>query len=163
MLLKVLVLGAVLGCPLAADAAEETHVTAGAAGTYPASTSFAGVPLQGIDVGFGATVTPEGFGLGNVSALLRGVAVLGVSQTVAIVGHVTAGSRTAVNVAILTGTATVDLGDGTPPAADIPFTLTLTKDPATNQGTIGLATGLGNLPNATLNEGSVSIRTVAVD
>jgi hypothetical protein len=158
ILLNVLVLAVGLGAPRLVAAAEPTHVTAGAGGAFPAATTFANVDVQGLQVAFGAEVTPEGVGFGNLTAVLLGPAVLDVQKVISIQGYITGGTQTAANIAVLTGLATVDLGDGLPPTPDIPFTVTLNRDPATNQGTVGLATGLGNLPTATLSEGSLSIQ-----
>jgi len=44
---------------------------------------------------------------------------------------------------------------------DVPFTATLTAG-ANNQGTVGLVIGATSLPNATLNGGSLAIRSVPV-
>jgi hypothetical protein len=48
------------------------------------------------------------------------------------------------------------MGDGTPPLPAVPFTATITTD-ANDQGTIGLVLGLTTLPNATINQGSMTI------
>jgi hypothetical protein len=59
-------------------------------------------------------------------------------------------------MAVLSGTASVDMGDGLPATPGIPFTVTVTTD-GNSQGTIGLVLGLTTLPNATVNAGSMTI------
>jgi hypothetical protein len=160
IILDVLVLGLALALPGLA-AADDTHVTAGAGGTYPPGTSFTGIDVEGLQVGFGAEIAADGSALGNLTVLLIGPPnPLGDTQIISLQGQVTGGARNATNIAVLSGTASLDLGDGLPPTPDVPFTATLVKDPATNQGTVGLAIGFNNLPSATLNEGSISIKTV---
>ena len=88
---------------------------------------------------------------------------VGEARPISLQGQITAGSRSALNVAVVSGTALLDLGDGLPPALDIPFTATLVRDPATAQGTVGLVIGSAALPSATLNEGSLSIQTVPAE
>ncbi len=162
MLLNVLLLGAALAFP-PGTAADQSLATAGAGGVYPPGTNFTGIDVNGLQLGFGAEINPDGSGLGNFTAVLVGVSSLGVAQYITIQGAVTAGSRNAANVAVLTGTATVDLGDGTPAAPDIPFTATLTSD-GNDRGTVGLVVaGFSELPNATLNKGSLTIRTLPAE
>jgi hypothetical protein len=143
---------------LAGPAAAGPIVVTGAVeGTYPPATDFAGVAIDGIQSGFGADIEHGGAGRGRFSAVLLGTSAPGVEQTIRIDGQVTGASQPAPNVAILSGTATVDMGDGLPPAAGIPFTATVTTD-GSDLGTIGLVTGLASLPEATMNVGSLTIR-----
>jgi hypothetical protein len=155
-----LALAMAVGTSGQASAAEPTYVSAGAGGVYPAGTSFSGVDVQGLQLAVGSEVGSDGSGLGNFTAVLLGVSVTGEVRPISVQGQVTAGVRNAVNVAVLTGTASLDLADGLPPAPDIPFTATLVGDPATRQGTVALVIGSAQLPTLTLNEGSLSIQTV---
>ena len=159
VLVGVLTVAAALGAPGAAIAADLVQATAGAVGVYPPGTEYTGIEVNGLHLGFGAEIDPSGSALGNLSAVLIGVSALGGEQHIVIDGYVTGGSRTAVNVVVLSGTSTVDLGDGTPPLPDVPFTATVTKDFATNQGTVGIVLGVINLPNAAMGEGSLSIKS----
>ena len=139
-----------------------THAAAGAGGTYPAGTSFSGIAVTGLQVGFGAEISPDGTGAGEFTVVLLGVsAIPGETRPITIEGQITGGVRNALSVAVVSGTASVDLGDGLPPAPGIPFVATLVRDPATAQGTVGLKIGSTELPTATLNEGSLSIQTAA--
>ena len=155
VLFTVLVLSGSLALP--DGAAAETITTGGASGTYPPATSFAGVSVNGIESGFGADIELGGVGRGQFSAILLGVSSLGLEQNITIEGEVTTASQPAPNIVILSGTATIDMGDGLLPAQGVPFTATVTTNDA-ELGTIGLVTGLAGLPDATINVGSLTIR-----
>lgn len=150
-----LLLSAILAAPHAATAADPTVVTGGAGGIYPPGTTFNGVPINGLQLGFGVEINQDGSALGQFTTILLGVSALGAEQNIKIVGQATNGSRNAANIAAFTGTAYLDMGDGTPPAP-IPFTATVTTD-ANDQGTLGLVLGLTTLPNAAVNAGSMTI------
>jgi hypothetical protein len=136
--------------------ADQTIATAGVGGTYPRGTSFAGVTIDGLQSGFGVEINVDGSGLGQFCAVLLGTSGLGLEQNIKIEGEIATGSRPEPNIAILTGTATIDLGDGLPAAEGVPFTATVTTD-ANGEGTIGLVTDLAGLPAATINAGSITI------
>ena len=156
VLFNALLAVAALAAPQATAMAAPAVATAGAGGSYPANTTFAGVSINGLQSGFGAELDLDGTGVGQFCAILLGLSPLGVEQNVRLEGEVTGGSQLAPNVAVLSGTATVDLGDGLPPAEGVPFTATITTD-ANGLGTIGLVTALASLPNATMNVGSMTI------
>ena len=141
----------------ASASAQSSAVTAGAGGVYPAGTSFSGVQINALQAGIGVEIASGGSALGQFCTVLFGVTALGVQQNISIVGKGTAGSRSAANVATFSGTCTVDMGDGTPPASGVPFTATITTD-ANGQGSIGLLIGITSLPNATVNSGSMTIQ-----
>jgi hypothetical protein len=134
----------------------QTLATAGVGGTYPPATDFAGITVTGLQSGIGVEIQADGSGLGQFAAILLGVTPLGGEQPIRLEGQVTSGLRPAANVAVLSGTTTVDLGDGLPLTEGVPFTLTVTTD-ANGMGTIGLATDLANLPDATITAGSITI------
>ncbi len=135
----------------------DTSVTAAAGGIYPPGTTFNGVPINGLKSGFGVNVYSDGSATGQFQCLLLGVSALGLTQNISIQGNVSAGSRTAANVATFSGTCTLNMGDGTPPTPNVPFTVTVTTN-ANDQGTLGLALGLTTLPAATINVGSMTIK-----
>jgi hypothetical protein len=155
LLFAALLASALLAAPPPSDA-DPTLATAGVGGSYPAGTSFAGVSVNGLQSGFGVEINLDGSGLGQFCAVLLGTSGLGLPQNIRLEGEVTAGSHPTPNVAILSGTARIDMGDGLPAAEGVPFTATVTTD-AAGQGTIGLVTGLASLPNATVNAGSMTI------
>jgi hypothetical protein len=137
-------------------AADPMTATGGATGPYPPATSFAGIAVSAIQSGFGADIGVAGAGAGQFCAILLGVSSLGLEQNIKIEGEVTGASHPAPNIAVLSGTATVDMGDGLPAAEGIPFTATVATD-ANGLGTIGLLTSLASLPDATMNVGSLTI------
>jgi hypothetical protein len=149
-----------LAIPRLAAADDQTVSTAGAGGVYPSGTSFIGIQVNGLQLAFGAEVNSDQTGLGNFTVVLLGVTALGLPQNIVVEGAVTGGIPAAGNVAVLAGTTSVDLGDGTPPIPALPFTATLTRDAATHRGTVGLVIGNTTLPSATLNAGSLTVETV---
>jgi hypothetical protein len=156
-LFAVLLVGAAMALPRVAAAADQSLATGGAGGIYPPGSSFTGVDINGLQLGVGAEVNLDSSGLGDFTAILLGVSVLGAEQRITIEGQVTGGSRSAANIVVLSGAATLDLGDGSPPTPGVPFTATLTAD-GNSLGTVGLVIGVTNLPNATLNAGSLTIQ-----
>jgi type VI secretion system secreted protein VgrG len=148
--------------PYTAPTVLATYVAGGAGATYPDGTSFSGITVRGAELAFGSEMSPDGTGAGEFTIVLLGVPPIpGETQPITIEGQITGGTRNAINIAVISGTASVDLGDGMPPAAGIPIVATLVRDPATAQGTVGLKIGATELPTATLNEGSLSIQTAA--
>jgi len=136
--------------------AQSTSVTVGAGGVYPPNTSFGGIPINGLQSGYGVDITGSS-ALGQFCTILLGVNALGLQQNIVIVGKASGGSRTSSNVVTFSGTCTVDMGDGTPPTPGVPFTATVTTD-ANDQGSIGLVIGITTLPNAVVNSGSMTIK-----
>jgi hypothetical protein len=134
----------------------QSTVTVGAGGVYPPGTSFGGVPINGLQSGYGVEITGTS-ALGQFCTVLLGVNALGLQQNIIIEGKASSGSRPAGNVATFTGTCTVNMGDGTPPTPGVPFTATITTNP-NDQGSIGLVIGLTTLPDATVNAGSMTIK-----
>ena len=157
---SVLFAALVLSASLAASpvaAADPTIVTGGAGGTYPPAASFAGVSINGIESGFGVEISLGGSALGQFCVVLLGVSAAGAEQNIKLEGEVTTASQPAPNVAILSGTAAIDMGDGLAAVDGVPFTATVATN-ASGLGTIGLVTGLASLPDATMNVGSLTIR-----
>jgi hypothetical protein len=156
VLVTALLLGAMLGGASPA-AAQETSVTAGAGGIFPAGTTFNGVPINGLQSGYGVEIGSGGFALGQFCVTLLGVSLGGLQQVIVIEGKATGGSRQAGNIATFSGTCTINMGDGTPPLPGVPFTATITTN-VNDQGTIGLLLGQTTLPTATVDQGSMTIR-----
>jgi hypothetical protein len=150
-----LLLSAILGAsPVVAG--DETQATGGAGGLYPPGTVLNGVSISGLQTGFGVEIHPDGSALGQFTAVLIGVSPLGLEQDITIEGEGTEGSRNAANIAIYSGTASVDMGDGLPATPGVPFTVTVATD-ADGRGTIGLMLGLTTLPSAVVNAGSMTV------
>src|SRR5687768_17214212 len=82
-------------------------VTGAGGGVFPADTGFNGVPVSGLEFGYGViTGSPT---VGQFSAFLLGVAVGDVQQRIRIFGEVSSGQQTAANAAVIAGTATIDM------------------------------------------------------
>jgi hypothetical protein len=154
-LLTALAIG-ILGVWLPSAVAADTSVTGGGGGVYPPDTSFSGVPINGLEFGYGVYISSST--VGQVAIVLLGIAAGDVQQRIKIQGEANGGQRTAANAAVFSGTCALDMGDGTPPIPGVPFTVTVTTN-ANDQGTLGLVIGETTLPNAVLNSGSMTIKT----
>ena len=153
LLLIVIVLGAFAALPAMA----QVNITAGAGGIYPAGTTFNGVPINGLQSGYGVEISSTGSALGQFCTVLLGLNNLGLPQNIVIEGKASGGSRTASNIVTFSGSCSINMGDGTAPLLGVPFTATITTN-ANDQGTICLVLGLNTLPAATVNQESMSIR-----
>ncbi|HEU4522358.1 MAG TPA: hypothetical protein VFT12_10165 [Thermoanaerobaculia bacterium] len=142
-----------------ADAGQETTVSAGVGGVFPAGTVFSGVPVSALEAGFGLEIE-DGTALGEFFVALLGTSVTGSPQTITLTGKATAGTRTADNTATFSGTVTVDLGTGVAPTVGVPFTATVVVG-ADDRGTLGLVVGTTTLPNATIDTGSMTVSVPA--
>jgi hypothetical protein len=141
--------------PLSASA--ETIVSGAGGGAFPPDTSFNGIPINALQFGYGLQIEETGSAIGQFCTVLLGAAVGDIRQRIIIDGVVSSGSRTAANAATYSGIVTVNLGDGTPPAAGVPFTATIVTD-ANDQGTLALIIGETTLPTAGVNEGSQTVK-----
>lgn len=143
---------AVAGSAFAAD----TSVTTAAKGSYPSGTSFNGVPISALQIATGGLIFGDGSGAeGKLTLALIGTTPLGVKQTITVEADVTGAQRTAGNVVVLSGSGTLDMGDGTP-GVPVPVIATITTD-TNNLGTVGLTIGSTPLPNSTIGDGSMAI------
>ena len=131
----------------------ETLTTVGAGGLFPSDTSFNGVSISGLQSGYGIVISDDGSAAGQFCTVLLGVS--GVS--IKIEGTVSSGSRMTANIVTFSGTSTIDMGDGTPSLPGVPFTATITTN-SNDEGTIGLVLGSTTLPDATVSEGSMTIK-----
>jgi hypothetical protein len=158
---SVLRLAAVFVCALAIAprpaAAAETRVAAAGEGIYPPDTTFNSIPITGLQFGFGLEFSDVGDKVGHIMVVLRGISTLGQEQDVVIEVEVTGGSRMAANVAVISGTCTIDMGNGTPPLPGVPFSATVAAN-GTGEGAIGLVIGNTTLPNANVPAGSMTIQ-----
>lgn len=148
---------AIAGSALAQTTPPDTATTAAAEGTYPAGTIYNGVPLSGLEIAAGAIVAGDGSTAdGRLTVLLLGPQLLGGQQVITVQATITGGSRPAANVSTITGTASVDMGDGTPPLTGIPITATIATD-ANNQGTVAIVLGATTLPTAPIGDGTMTV------
>jgi hypothetical protein len=138
--------------------AAETMVTGGGGGSFPPNTIFNGIPITGLEFGFGLEFSSVGDKVGEVSVVLLGIGPQ--PREITIEGNVSGGSRVAANVATFSGIATLDMGNDLPPVPGVPFTVTVTTD-ANDQGSLGLVIGPTSLPSAVVNEGTMTISAPA--
>ena len=133
-------------------AAQDAGVTGAAEATLPDGATFNGVPLKGLTLGQGMFIAQDGSAAGQFQAVLLGTSLLGTPQNVTVEGEVRGGSVGADGSATFSGTATVDMGDGTLPLAGVPFAVTVSA------GSLGLILNAVALPTATVTAGSITIK-----
>src|SRR5437867_2069465 len=94
-------------------------VTGAGLGTFTASTAYSGIALSGLDFGMGFVVPGDTSASGELHATLQGTA----GQAIRVDGRASAGSILADGSATISGTTTVDKGDGSAPSTGVTFTL----------------------------------------
>ena len=97
-------------------------------------------------------IAQDGSATGQFQAVLLGTSLLGAAQNITMEGEVRGGSVGADGSATFSGTATVDMGDGTLPLPGVPFTVTVSA------GSLGLILNAVALPTATLTAGSITVK-----
>ena len=107
--------------PVPAPAQSETVVTGAGAGLLAGSAVLYSVRLQSLEFGQGVILQEDGSAIGDFQSLLLGTSLLGQPQTLTVEGTVSSGSVRADGSVIFGGTATVDLGLGTPPLRGSPL------------------------------------------
>lgn len=141
-----------LMAPAPATSQDATGVTGAAEASFPSGTTFNGVPLHGLTIGQGLLIARDGSATGQFQAVLQGTSLLGVPQELVVEGEVGAGSVAANGSATFSGTATVDMGDGTLPLPGVPFTVTVSG------GNLALILDATALPSATVTAGSITVK-----
>src|SRR5438093_4214649 len=121
-LIKSLLMVGILLLPISAFTRVTPGVTGAGAGTYPSGTTYSTVSLSSLQFGMGVFIPGDGSASGQFQATLLGTSLLGLQQNIEVEGTATNGS-TGTGSRTFSGTATVDMGDGTPPLVDIPFTV----------------------------------------
>src|SRR5437773_7464812 len=137
--------GLLAPAPVAAQ--DAAGVTGAAEATLPDGATFNGIPLRGLTLGQGLFIAQDGSATGQVQAVLLGTSLLGAAQNITVEGEVSGGSVGADGSATFSGTATVDMGDGTLPLSGVPFTVTASA------GSPGLIPNPGALPTPTPTAG----------
>jgi hypothetical protein len=127
-----------------------TEVTGAAAGVFPPGTTLNGVPVDGSTFGLGVVVNADGTATGDFSIVLSGTSLLGQPQYITLEGKISAGTDNLDGSVTLSGTGTLDMGDGSLPL-DVPFNLVVTADG------LQLTIGATELPTQTLTAGSIFI------
>ena len=133
-------------------AAQDVGVTGAAQATLPDGASFNGLRLTGLTLGQGMFIAQDGSATGQFQAVLLGTSLLGAAQNITVEGEVSGGSVGADGSATFSGTATVDMGDGTLPLPGVPFTVTASA------GSLGLILNAVALPTATVTAGSITVK-----
>ena len=141
-----------LRAPAPVAAQDAAGVTGAAEATLPDGATFNGIPLRGLTLGQGLFIGPDGTATGQFQAVLLGTSLLGTPQNVTVEGEVSGGSVGANGSATFSGTATVDMGDGTLPLSGVPFTVTASA------GSLGLILNAVALPTATVTAGSIALK-----
>ena len=113
--------------PGLACAGDDGGMVAGAgAGVFPAGALFAGISLSRLEFGLGVLTAPDGAASGAFHAVLHGTSPIGQSQPVSVDGKVNAGG--VAGIGSFSGTAMVNLGDGTVPLPGVPFQVSVSPD-----------------------------------
>jgi len=133
-------------------AAQDAGVTGAAEAAFPNGAAFNGVSLKGLTLGQGMYIAQDGSATGQFQAVLLGTSLLGAAQNITVEGEVSSGSVGADGSATFSGTATVDMGDGTLPLPGVPFTVTA------SEGSLGLVLNAVALPTATVTAGSITVK-----
>ena len=150
MFLASILAAAVLLGPGPARADDSGGMVAGAGGgVFPGGAAFGGVPLSGLDFGQAVFTAPEGSAVGAFHAVLLGVSLLGQPQRITVEGKVDSGG--VAGIATFSGTATLDMGDGTPSLPGVPFSVAIGGDG------LQLTLDATLLPTATLSAGAVAV------
>jgi hypothetical protein len=142
--------GVMTPAPVAAQAGT-VGVTGAGEAAFPDGVTFNGVSLLGLELGQSLFIAADGSATGQFHAVLRGTSVLGLAQDITVQGKVSGGTAGSGSVSF-GGTATVDLGDGTVPLLDVPFTATAST------GSLQLVLDAASLPAVTLTAGSITIK-----
>ena len=137
-------------------AAAQTNATAAATASLPTGTVYAGVTVTELRLGLGAEIPGDGSAAGQLDATLIGTSAGAPVRTITIDGRVSGGS-TSGGSATITGTCTVDPGDGSAPSEKVPFLVTLAFGSG-GQSTIALTLGATALPTATVTDGSLTVK-----
>ena len=152
-----LTLTAILGlaslmAPAPVAAQDAAGVTGAAEAAFPNGAAFNGVSLKGLTLGQGMYIAQDGSATGQFQVVLQGTSPLGTPQNVTVEGEVRGGSVGADGSATFSGTATIDMGDGTPALPGVPFTVTASA------GSLGLILNAVALPTATVTAGSITTK-----
>jgi hypothetical protein len=100
-------------------------VTGTGDGLFEAGATFGAVNLDGVNIGVGVFIDPNGSATGVFHAVLMGHSLIGQSR-ITVEGQVSGGGLGSSGNANFNGVATVDLGDGGPPSPGVPFSVTVT-------------------------------------
>jgi hypothetical protein len=139
--------------PSAAIAQTDTTATAAAAAVFPPGTAYEGVAVGKLRLGAVSLIAAVGTAAGHFQATLLSASEP--TRSIEVEGRVATGLAVA-GTATFSGLCTVDMGEGAPPAQDVPFTVTLTRaGPA--PATVVLVLGSTTLAPAIVDRGSITV------
>jgi hypothetical protein len=125
--------------------------TGAGAGSFPGDTTFNGVSVSGMHFGIGVFTPGDTTAKGDFKATLLGTTALGLPQNIEIAGNAASGTINTDGTRTFSGTATVKMGDGSPPLSGVPFTVRASIN------TLLMTVGVNNLPLASLTHGKITI------
>ena|SRR5438132_44309 len=120
-------------------------------GSVPGGTTFSGVSVSVLQFGMGVFTPGDTTAAGQFQTTLLGTSALGQPQNIEIDGNAASGAINLDGTRTFSGTATVDMGDGTPPLTAVPFTVIASIN------TLLVTVGVSNLPLVSLTFGSITI------
>jgi MBG domain-containing protein len=135
-----------------------TELTGSGAANFPAGAAYNGVPLKSLRFGKGVILPGDGSAAGDFEAILVGTSSGGQPQEISVEGQTRTGSLNADQTVTFSGLGTVNMGDGTPPSTNVPFTVRVSAQ-AAGGGTLILSLGSTTLPVAETTEGTVTNQT----
>ena len=138
-------------------APKASSVTAAGGGVVANGAPYRTVTLSSMKFGMGFLIAANGTATGDLESTLSGTSASGAPRTITVVGKAATGSGQVGGPANLSGTCSVDMGDGTPALTGVPFALTLSKG-AGGKWTLLMVLSGTNLPLGTVNTGSVTVR-----
>lgn len=141
--------------PAVADAGVPGGISGAAGGIFPSGAVLYGLPLNALKLGKGLAIFSDGAASGEVEIELDGISLLGAPQTITVEGQAWSGSFDAFGDPTFSGTATVDLGNGSAPLLNVPFVVRLTST-GVDSWTLGLTVAQSALPAAPITEGSIT-------
>jgi hypothetical protein len=144
-----LLIGALTPHPVAAQDATTIAQSGGA--LFPGAPVYRGVRLSGMTFATGGAVITGGGTFGNSSFKLVGVNVTGGQpREMSYIGTIAAGSVSPTGVVSVSGSGTLDPGDGSPVVTGIPFLMAVTPG-ADGGGSLALTVEAANLGAAVVD------------
>jgi len=133
-----------------------SSITGAGVATLPSEVSFNGRAISRLEFGLGIDIAADGSASGDVQITLVGTSGEG-EQRIIVEGKIAGPAVQLFGAATLSGTCSIDLGDGTTPTSGTPLILTVTSLD-NGKATLTLVLGLTNLPAATLSEGNLTVK-----
>src|SRR5437016_3991166 len=121
ILIAILGLSTLAPASVAAQDDDAARVSGAGEATLPEDVAFYGVLLRGVQLGQGVLIAADGSAVGQFHAVLSGTSFLGLAQEIVVQGAVNAGAAGGDGTATFSGTATLNMGDGSVPVVGVPF------------------------------------------